>query len=198
MVTRILALIGLAAVIGGVHSLFVPVRLSRQGGGALPAGLLEAPAAEGDGRPGAGDGGADSPGPGAEPGEGGDGEAAGGGKVSLEAAARLHERAMAGEAVVFLDARLESDYEAGHIAGALLMPHTRVSGGDGLDELAMYASPGEGAVLVIYCTGGDCEASEDTAILLEAAGYTRIVIMSAGYEDWAAAGLAVEAGGARP
>lgn len=198
IVTRVLALVGLAAILGGVHSLIVPVHLKRQGGGSVPAHLLQPRAVEpapgqppepsGDTPPAS----PDASGTPANPG------AASDGKIPLATGALLHERFMAGEGVLFLDARLKRDYDAGRITGALHMPHNRISSGDGLDELAMYASPGDDIVLVIYCTGGDCESSEDTAILLEAAGYLNIIIMAAGYDDWAGAGLPVETGGGTP
>lgn len=197
IVTRVLALVGLAAILAGVHSLIVPVHLKRQGGGSIPAHLLQPRAVE----PATGEAQdalpttESSPAiPAATP----DAGAVPDGKIPLATGALLHERFMAGEAVLFLDARLKSDYDAGRITGALHMPHNRISSGDGLDELAMYASPGDETVLIIYCTGGDCEASEDTAILLEAAGYLNIIIMAAGYDDWAGAGLPVETGGGTP
>jgi rhodanese-related sulfurtransferase len=194
---QVLAIIGLASVLGGAHSLVTPVRLDRASGGfTLPDGIGEptdgdeasmsngAPAQTGDA------GSADGAGPGvAGPAGSGDG---GDGKISLAVAAQLHERAMMGEPVWFLDARLQNEFDAGHIAGALFMVHTRVSGGEGLDELLAYSPPEANDLLVIYCTGGDCQASEDTAILLEAAGYTNIAIMAAGYDEWVAAGLPTE------
>jgi rhodanese-related sulfurtransferase len=196
---QVLALIGLATLIGGVHSLVVPVRVTREvkppvipgeaGGDGEPAGPDAAP--EGDPEaPDDGAGTAPADGAGISAG----GEAVGeDGKIGLELAADLHERAMMGEPIWFLDARTAEDYDAGHIAGALHMSHTRLSSGDGLDEIMMFSPPGSGDLLVIYCTGGDCEASEDTAILLSDAGYGNIAIMSAGYDEWTEAGLPVEA-----
>ena len=72
------------------------------------------------------------------------------------------------------------------------MAHTHVSSGEGLDELMSFSPPEANDLIVIYCTGGDCQASEDTAILLEAAGYANIAIMAAGFDEWAAAGLPTE------
>lgn len=202
---QVFSIIGLSAVIGGAHSLFEPVRLDRESTGfTLPEGVGTA----------ADPGGATAPDP--DPADRSASDAAGepatsdtdavngvgteepneapigDGKISLEVAAQLHERAMMGEPVWFLDARLRNEFDAGRIAGALFMVHTRVSGGEGLDELLMFSPPEAGDLLVIYCTGGDCQASEDTAILLEAAGYTNIAIMAAGYDEWAAAGLPTE------
>ena len=91
--------------------------------------------------------------------------------------------------VWFLDARRRGDFDTARIEGALFMEHTHLSSGEGLDEILSYSPPEIEELLVIYCTGGDCQASEDTAILLEQAGYTNIAIMAAGFDEWKDAGL---------
>ncbi len=200
-----LAIVGLDTLVGGAHSLLKPIRVDREksgftlpegiGGESSPLGNPQPPAAgpETSGDQPAGDDAeaVESSQATQEDGPATDASASDG-KISLEIAAQLHERAMMGEPVWFLDARLRDDYDAGHIAGALFMAHTHVSSGEGLDELMSYSPPETGDLLVIYCTGGDCQASEDTAILLEAAGYTNIAIISAGFDEWAAAGLPTE------
>ncbi len=195
LVTRVLALIGLAAIAGGVHSLVVPVHLEREGGGFTIPGQDGAEDTTPPTPTGPAGGSADAPSEeGAAPAPP-TGAAEQGGKISLDFASRLHEKFLAGEPILFLDARNPEDFAGGHIEGALNMPHSRLSGGDGLDEMAMYATPGDGTLLVVYCTGGDCEASEDAAILLEAAGYDNIAIMADGYDAWHDAGLPVEVPG---
>ncbi len=203
---RVLALIGLATIAGGVHSLVVPVHLEREGGGFTIPGENEHPDSTGPSTPTTPDGestkapsASDTPSAGAsaetnaaESTGAGAGAAEPAGKISLDLASRLHEKFLAGEPILFLDARNPEDFNAGHVEGALNMPHSRLSGGDGLDELAMLATPGDGTLLVVYCTGGECEASEDAAILLEAAGYNNIAIMADGYDAWHDAGLPVE------
>jgi rhodanese-related sulfurtransferase len=196
---QVLTIIGLATVVGGTHSMFVPVSVALESKGFKIPGS-DSTGASRDPSPDAGD--ADLPetaagdvAPDAPPADNTDGTHAGdtsGNKIDLALAHELHQRAMMGEPIWFLDARREDDFTAGHIAGALWMMHTRVSSGDGLDELAAFSSPELGDLLVIYCTGGDCQASEDTAILLEQAGYGNMAIMEAGYDDWVAAGYPTE------
>lgn len=199
VVAQTLALIGTATVLGVVHSMVVPSNLtldteagftvpgagSRQTsdageGSAPPASAEAAHAAEPDQVPDA------------APTEDA------GNKVSLSEAADLYGLAMAGEQVIFLDARLESDYEAGHIDGAFSMPFTRLGTDEGIDTILMLASPGDETLFVIYCTGGDCEASEDTAIRLKDLGFDNFAIMADGFEDWKAAGHPVSAGTGGP
>lgn len=215
---QVFALIGVSTVAAAIHSLVVPVDVAREskGGFTVPGevngqadrGGPAEPEAQAEGSP--GDESAQGSGAGAER-EGAEAEAAEKGrggavtepsetgpdaeesdKISLERASELHELAMMGETVYFLDARLEREYNEGHILGALSMPFTRLGSGDGIDLVLDLATPGDGSLFVIYCTGGDCEASEDTAIRLEQLGYTNIAIMADGYDDWAAAGLPVE------
>ena len=112
--------------------------------------------------------------------------------ISLETAAALHERAQRpGSGVWFLDARRPDQHARAHVAGALSMPSNRLTGGDGVFAL-MDAGAQPGDLFVIYCTGGDCDASELTAEMLDVAGYANSVVMDAGFDAWARAGLPVE------
>ena len=197
--SQILAIIGLGAVLGGTHSLIVPISLERESTGfVIPDSQGESPDqpdTSPDPESTTAPAGATSPSdPSEQPADEESSDSAGAGKIDLALAASLHERAMMGEPIWFLDARREEDFVKGHIAGAMFMSHTSVSSGDGLDRLAMFSTPELGDLLVIYCTGGDCQASEDTAILLEQAGYTNMAIMEAGYDEWVAAGHPTEEG----
>ena len=42
---------------------------------------------------------------------------------------------------------------------------------------------------MIYCVGGDCDASKNVAARLEQFGYTDLRIMGAGYNEWEMAQL---------
>lgn len=109
------------------------------------------------------------------------------GSISLEQAFALFE-----EGAFFLDARYEADFRAGHIEGAFWMPASRVITPAGRGELQIIEP---GGTVVIYCTGGDCDASENTAIRLEQAGFTfDIRILGKGYVDWVDAGLPIGTG----
>jgi rhodanese-related sulfurtransferase len=109
------------------------------------------------------------------------------GSITLGEAFRLFENG-----AFFLDARYEADYREGHIEGAFWMPASRVATPEGMGELQIIEP---GGTVVIYCTGGDCDASENTAIRLEQAGFTfDIRILGKGYVDWVEAGLPTAAG----
>ncbi len=109
------------------------------------------------------------------------------GSITLGQALKLFE-----QGAFFLDARYEADYRAGHIEGAFWMPASRVTTPAGRAELEIIEP---GGIVVIYCTGGDCDASENTAIRLEQSGFNfDIRILGKGYTDWAEAGLPTSTG----
>lgn len=93
------------------------------------------------------------------------------------------------DGVVFLDARITEEFKAGHVPQAFQL------------NSAMFNTPAaEEAMkaldklqpIVIYCGGGDCDASKNLAILLQGAGYERIHIFEAGFPAWEKAGYPVE------
>ncbi|MEZ6242209.1 MAG: rhodanese-like domain-containing protein [Phycisphaerales bacterium] len=93
---------------------------------------------------------------------------------------------------VFIDARPLHEYADGHIAGAYWMPASEVTGAM-IFEIEKFAGGYDGQV-VIYCVGGECDASENVAIRLQEAGFTNLMIMKVGFTEWAAAGYDVDEG----
>lgn len=83
----------------------------------------------------------------------------------------------------FVDARTRARFEAGHIAGAFHLPAAQFD----INAPALQVLDPQGRV-VIYCTGGECDDSESVAIRLQQLGFTQLLIMEAGYDDWASAG----------
>lgn len=104
---------------------------------------------------------------------------------------QAHDLFNEGEAI-FLDARRSDEYEQSHITGAMHLSTESISNGTAgpiLDELLGF---GLDYPLILYCHGGDCDASENTAIRLEQMGFNNIRIMQAGFDDWVSAGYEVE------
>lgn len=181
---RLLAIVGLGFVLASGHS-FVrvawfdqrPVALTRQSPQVSPRPAAD-PVPRPDAGVGAGEGQTRSP----------LDEPVKAGSITLREAFELFE-----QGAFFLDARYEEDYLAGHVEGAFLMPAARVSTADGRADLDIVEP---GGTVVIYCTGGDCDASENTAIRIENSGYSfDIRILGKGYTDWVEAGLPVTTGG---
>jgi rhodanese-related sulfurtransferase len=94
--------------------------------------------------------------------------------------------------IVFVDARDEEHYRDGHIPGAYeLNPYHPER------ELGNVLTPCQFAVqVVIYCTGGDCEDADSTAILLRDAGVAgqKLFVFGGGYSEWIDHHLPVEQG----
>ena len=94
--------------------------------------------------------------------------------------------------VVFVDARDDRHYQEGHVPGALQFDHYRFE-----NYLAAVLPACQTAdQVVVYCTGGDCEDSEFTAITLSDAGIpkTKLWVYDGGMTEWITNGLPVEVG----
>jgi rhodanese-related sulfurtransferase len=61
-------------------------------------------------------------------------------------------------------------------------------------EIANSMPPGD--TVVIYCVGGECDASHNVARRLAQIGFTDLRIMGVGYTDWVNAGFPIEEGSA--
>lgn len=95
--------------------------------------------------------------------------------------------------VVFIDARDDQHYQAGHIPGAYQFNHYRAE-----NYLATVIPVCQMAEqIVVYCTGGDCEDSEYAAIFLRDAGIPpeKLFVYGAGMTEWMTNGQPVEIGG---
>ena len=93
----------------------------------------------------------------------------------------------------FLDARHEHEFEAGHIEYAAWLPATLFDS-DSDRAFEVVDSMPMDATVVIYCVGGECDASKNTASRLHQIGFTDLRVMGSGYEDWVQAGLPIETG----
>jgi len=108
------------------------------------------------------------------------------GTITLREAKTLHD-----EGAYFVDARLEHEFDESHIPYAMFLPAQRIRTRDGLDELSTIPPD---ITIVVYCVGGECDASHNTmmAMLNSGLGFTDIRIMGRGFIDWVEAGLPVE------
>lgn len=94
--------------------------------------------------------------------------------------------------VVFVDARDDSHFQAGHIPGAFQLDSYRME--RYLAEVLPVCLTA--ATVIVYCSGGECEDSESTAILLSQAGVplNRIFVYAGGMAEWNRHSLPVESG----
>jgi rhodanese-related sulfurtransferase len=90
-----------------------------------------------------------------------------------------------------VDARAREEFEAGHIAGAFWLPANLFYEGKAQDALN-FMDPTRR--IVIYCGGGACDASHNTAKMLQENGYKLTHVLTDGYPAWRDAGYATENG----
>lgn len=87
--------------------------------------------------------------------------------------------------VPFIDAREPQFFAQGHVERAMNMTADQVIGNAA--ELIRYR-PGP---IVVYCSGGDCDASHHVATRLQALQFTQIHIMIDGYPGWKEKGFPI-------
>jgi len=94
--------------------------------------------------------------------------------------------------VVFVDARDDEHYRAGHIPGAYQLDHYHPE-----NYLATVLPVCQVAEkIVVYCEGGNCEDSEQTAIFLRDAGMpgNKLFVYAGGFDEWTANRMPIEMG----
>jgi rhodanese-related sulfurtransferase len=87
------------------------------------------------------------------------------------------------DGVVLVDVRSDEAYAAGHVAGAVGLPHARI------DAAAAAALPA--GTVVVYCWGPGCNGAQRGALRLAAHG-RRVKEMLGGFEYYAREGWPVE------
>ncbi len=104
----------------------------------------------------------------------------------------FHDPRRQQDAIMFIDARDEDEYQAGHIPGAFEFYHYHPD-----KYLADVLTPCQLAEqIIVYCNGGDCEDSESAALFLRDRGVPagKLFIYGGGMTEWEAARLPVESG----
>jgi len=86
------------------------------------------------------------------------------------------------KSAVFIDARDSLLYDDGHILGAI---NIHFESNDDDQILSKLQGVKEDDFLIIYCSGGDCDLSEELGNhLFEYLGYTNILLYEGGFPEW--------------
>ena len=95
-----------------------------------------------------------------------------------------------GHAAVFIDARSTDSYNKGHIKGALSLPL------DYFEERywKVMANVSSETLIITYCNGENCHASEEIAMFLFELGHNNVKILVNGWTLWQQNSLPVEKG----
>lgn len=91
--------------------------------------------------------------------------------------------------VIFLDARIDEEFRAGHVPQAYHLNSSLFGTAASAETMKVLD---KSQPIVIYCGGGDCDASKNLAILLQGAGFTRLHIIEQGFPEWVSKGFPVE------
>jgi rhodanese-related sulfurtransferase len=113
--------------------------------------------------------------------------------VELAAFKQLYDA----DGALIVDAREPSQYEDGHVAGAISLPY---NGALAEPERVKGLDPG-GRPFVVYCSGRTCELAMDLARFLVESGKQPVLVFEGGFSEWKAAGYPVALGpaaGSRP
>lgn len=94
----------------------------------------------------------------------------------------------------FIDARRGDEYAEGHIAGSFNIPPRAFSGQTPAAIQSQDHLVPDGRAVIIYCNGGDCDASHLVAQRLDEMGFQHVFIMVEGYPVWAERGYPTETG----
>jgi phage shock protein E len=108
------------------------------------------------------------------------------GIVTLGQMKELHDAGMA----IIIDARSPTEYEEGHIPGAINIPHDRIPEFMEVlnNEVSMEAQ------VVVYCRSVTCDFSDLLATEMKVIGYQNVSVFSGGWDHWTKAGYPVEKG----
>jgi rhodanese-related sulfurtransferase len=111
---------------------------------------------------------------------------------SKEADRLFHDPGYQQDRVIFLDARDDAHYQAGHIPGAYQFD--RYYPEKYLTALLPLCQAAE--QIIVYCNGGDCEDSEQAALFLASGGVNRekLLVYAGGITEWERNGWPIEAG----
>jgi rhodanese-related sulfurtransferase len=97
-----------------------------------------------------------------------------------------YEMVQSGEATL-VDVRSEDAYAQAHLAGAMLVPLTRI--GENVERLAA-----QGRTIITYCSCPNEETSLAAADRLIAGGFDDVLVLRGGIRGWAGEGLPMRTG----
>jgi len=94
---------------------------------------------------------------------------------------RKQARKLLNENAVLVDARLNDDFKAGHLEGAINIP-VDISDDERRKVMAAIA---KNARIVVYCQSSGCKFAEKIAIKLMSDGFDNVSLSKGGWREWA-------------
>lgn len=108
-------------------------------------------------------------------------------QTGLIQATELNDRITAGTEPLILDVREADEFAAGHVPGAVNIPHSAIVSAP--DAAVAAVIPDKGMEVVVYCASGRRSGLAQDA--MNAAGYGFVRHLAGDYQGWRAAGLPV-------
>lgn len=84
-----------------------------------------------------------------------------------------------------VDAREDHDFDEAHLAGSIHVPSSAIY--DNMERI-MAVVPTQQNRIIVYCGGGQCEASKNVGLVLREFGYSNVWLYEKGWEEVEASG----------
>ena len=99
--------------------------------------------------------------------------------VTTVSAEEVIELILANPDLIVIDSRKKTEYQKGHIEGAVNMLNTQLKPED-LERV----SPEKSTEILFYCNGTRCLRSADSIKKAKSWGYTRLIWLRGGWKEW--------------
>ena len=100
-------------------------------------------------------------------------------EVTIVSAEEVVELILAGPDLVIIDSRKKTEYQKGHIEGAINMLNTQLKPED-LERV----SPDKSTEILFYCNGTRCLRSADSIKKAKSWGYNKLIWFRGGWKEW--------------
>ena len=100
-------------------------------------------------------------------------------EVTIVSAEEVVELILARPDLVIIDSRKKTEYQKGHIEGAINMLNTQLKPED-LERV----SPDKSTEILFYCNGTRCLRSADSIKKAKSWGYSKLIWFRGGWKEW--------------
>ena len=88
---------------------------------------------------------------------------------------------------LFIDARHEFDFQAGHIRGAVNVALNQYE-----TQRTRLNGISKDKLLIVYCDGAECNSSIELTVKLMESGFSNVKVFFGGWQEWISAKLPLE------
>ena len=99
--------------------------------------------------------------------------------VTIVTAEQVIDMILANPDLIIIDSRKKTEYQKGHIEGAINILNTRLEQED-LEHIA----PDKSTEMLFYCNGIRCIRSSDSIHKVQDWGYTNLIWFRGGWKEW--------------